>query len=43
MKISIVIATYYRQDGKTSEYLRRALDSIYPNYPEAYPNSDGYN
>jgi glycosyltransferase involved in cell wall biosynthesis len=29
MKISIVIATYYRQDGKTSEYLRRALDSIF--------------
>jgi hypothetical protein len=29
MKISIVIATYYRQDDKSSEYLRRALDSIF--------------
>lgn len=28
MKIAIVIATYYREDGQTKTYLTRALDSI---------------
>lgn len=29
LKLSIVISTYYRQDGKTKEYLERALNSIF--------------
>lgn len=29
MKLSIVISTYYRKDGTTSKYLKRALDSVF--------------
>lgn len=29
MKLSIVISTYYRKDGSTINYLKRALDSIF--------------
>jgi len=29
MKLSIVIATYYRKDGSTKKYLTKALDSVF--------------
>jgi glycosyltransferase involved in cell wall biosynthesis len=29
MKLSVVIPTYYRNDGSTSYYLKRALDSVF--------------
>lgn len=29
MKLAIVVATYYRKDGQTSQYLIRALDSVF--------------
>lgn len=29
MKLSIVISTYYRKDGSTINYLKRALDSVF--------------
>lgn len=29
MKLSVLIPTYYRRDGSTSKYLKRALDSVF--------------